>query len=66
MGFVIVAMSDQLIRWIMVGEDPEMLVSGLQNQFPNDSIEVSEESSGLVKKVVALIDGSVKSEAIQG
>ena len=38
-GFVIIAMSEHLIRSIMVGDDPEMLVSELQNQFPNAAIE---------------------------
>jgi AraC family transcriptional regulator, regulatory protein of adaptative response / methylated-DNA-[protein]-cysteine methyltransferase len=57
LGFVIIAMSEQLIRSIMVGDDPEMLVSDLQNQFPNDAIEVREnDHAGLVAKVVDLID----------
>jgi AraC family transcriptional regulator, regulatory protein of adaptative response / methylated-DNA-[protein]-cysteine methyltransferase len=56
-GFVIIAVSEQLIRSIMVGDDPEMLVSDLQNQFPNDAIEVTEsDNDGLVAKVVDLID----------
>ena len=42
LGFVIIAVSAQLIRSIMVGDDPEMLVSDLQNQFPNDAIGVIE------------------------
>src|ERR1700676_1752715 len=57
MGFVIIAVSEQLIRSIMVGDDPEMLVSDLQNQFPNDAIEVNENcDAGLVAKVVDLIE----------
>jgi AraC family transcriptional regulator, regulatory protein of adaptative response / methylated-DNA-[protein]-cysteine methyltransferase len=57
LGFVIIAVSEQLIRSIMVGDDPEMLVSDLQNQFPNDAIEVTEnDHDGLVAKVVDLID----------
>jgi hypothetical protein len=32
------------------------LVSELQNQFPNDALEVNEKDSGLVAKVVALIE----------
>jgi AraC family transcriptional regulator, regulatory protein of adaptative response / methylated-DNA-[protein]-cysteine methyltransferase len=57
LGFVIIAVSEQLIRSIMVGDDPEMLVSDLQNQFPNDAIEVREnDHAGLVAKVVDLID----------
>src|ERR1700722_4477132 len=57
LGFVIVAVSEQLIRSIMVGEDPEMLVSDLQNQFPNDAIAINEiDQPGLVAKVVELIE----------
>ena len=57
MGFVIIAVSEQLIRYIMVGDDPEMLVSDLQNQFPNDAIEVIEhDHDGLVEKVVDWIE----------
>ena len=59
LGFVIIAVSEQLIRSIMVGEDPEMLISDLQNQFPNDAIEVIEDNdAGLVSKVVDLIERS--------
>ena len=57
MGFVIIAVSEQLIRSIMVGDDPEMLVSDLQNQFPNAAIEIIEnDHAGLVEKVVELIE----------
>jgi AraC family transcriptional regulator of adaptative response/methylated-DNA-[protein]-cysteine methyltransferase len=57
LGFVIIAVSEQLIRSIMVGDDPEMLVSDLQNQFPNDAIEVIENDNvGLVERVVGLIE----------
>ena len=57
LGFVIIAVSEQLIRSIMVGEDPEMLVSDLQNQFPNAAIEVIENyDPALVKKVVDFIE----------
>jgi AraC family transcriptional regulator of adaptative response/methylated-DNA-[protein]-cysteine methyltransferase len=56
LGFVIIAVSEQLIRSIMVGEDPEMLVSELQNQFPNEALEVMEnDHAGLVPQVVDLI-----------
>jgi AraC family transcriptional regulator of adaptative response/methylated-DNA-[protein]-cysteine methyltransferase len=56
LGFVIIAVSEQLIRSIMVGDDPEMLVSDLQNQFPSNALEVIEEDhAGLVSKVVDLI-----------
>src|ERR1700684_1460744 len=56
LGFVIIAVSEQVIRSIMVGDDPEMLVSDLQNQFPNDALEVTENvNDGLVAKVVDLI-----------
>src|SRR5260370_14325426 len=57
LGFVIIGASEQLIRAIMVGDDPEMLVSDLQNQFPNAAIEVNENcDAGLVAKVVDLIE----------
>jgi AraC family transcriptional regulator, regulatory protein of adaptative response / methylated-DNA-[protein]-cysteine methyltransferase len=57
LGFVIIAVSEQLIRSIMVGDDPEMLVSDLQNQFPNDALEVLEDDdAGVVSKVVGLIE----------
>jgi AraC family transcriptional regulator of adaptative response/methylated-DNA-[protein]-cysteine methyltransferase len=62
LGFVIIAVSEQLIRSIMVGEDPEMLVSDLQNQFPNDAIQVIEDDDArLVSKVVDLVaDGTLE------
>ena len=57
LGFVIIAVSEHLIRSIMVGEDPEMLMSDLQNQFPNDVIEIIEnDDAGLVAKVVDSIE----------
>jgi AraC family transcriptional regulator, regulatory protein of adaptative response / methylated-DNA-[protein]-cysteine methyltransferase len=57
LGFVIIAVSEQLIRSIMVGDDPEMLVSDLQNQFPSEALEVIEEDhDGLVSTVVGLIE----------
>ncbi len=57
LGFVIIAVSEHLIRSIIVGDDPEMLVSDLQNQFPNDVIEVIDnDDAGLVAKVVDLIE----------
>jgi AraC family transcriptional regulator of adaptative response/methylated-DNA-[protein]-cysteine methyltransferase len=57
LGFVIIAVSEHLIRSIMVGDDPEMLMSDLQNQFPNDAFEIIEnEDAGLVAKVVKLIE----------
>ena len=57
LGFVIIAVSEQLIRSIMVGNDPEKLVSDLQNHFPHNAIEVEEnDDSGLVARVVELID----------
>jgi AraC family transcriptional regulator of adaptative response/methylated-DNA-[protein]-cysteine methyltransferase len=57
LGFVIIAVSEQLIRSIMVGDDPEMLVSDLQNQFPNAAVDVIEnDHAALVAKVVDLID----------
>jgi AraC family transcriptional regulator of adaptative response/methylated-DNA-[protein]-cysteine methyltransferase len=57
LGFVIIAVSEHLIRSIMVGDDPEMLMSDLQNQYPNDSIGIIEnDDAGLVAKVVGLIE----------
>ena len=56
LGFVIIAVSEQLIRSIMVGDDPEMLVSELQNQFPNIAIEITDKDEELVGQVVDLID----------
>jgi hypothetical protein len=57
LGFVIIAVSEQLIRSIMVGDDPVMLVSDLQNQFPNNAIEVDENHDPeLVAKVVELLE----------
>jgi AraC family transcriptional regulator of adaptative response/methylated-DNA-[protein]-cysteine methyltransferase len=57
LGFVIIAVSEQLIRSIMVGDDPEMLISDLQSRFPNAAIAVNERcDAGLVAKVVDLIE----------
>src|SRR6202047_5051178 len=57
LGFVIIAVSEHLIRSIMVGEDPEMLMSELQNRFPNDVIEIiGNDHAGLVAKVVDSIE----------
>jgi AraC family transcriptional regulator of adaptative response/methylated-DNA-[protein]-cysteine methyltransferase len=57
LGFVIIAVSEHLIRSIMVGDDPEMLMSDLQNQFPNDAFEIIENDDvELVAKVVNLIE----------
>ena len=57
LGFVIIAVSEQLIRSIMMGDDPETLVSDLQNQFPSEAIEVNENyDAGVVAKVVDLIE----------
>jgi AraC family transcriptional regulator of adaptative response/methylated-DNA-[protein]-cysteine methyltransferase len=57
LGFVIIAVSEQLIRAIMVGEDPEMLVSDLQNQFPNAAIELlKNDDADMIAKVVDLIE----------
>jgi hypothetical protein len=53
-GFLLIAVSKGLIRAIMVGDDPEMLVSDLQNQFPNDVIEVSENDFALSKQIQQL------------
>ena len=57
LGFVIIAVSEQLIRAIMVGDDPEILVSELQNQFPDQAIEVDENcDAGLIAAVVKSIE----------
>jgi AraC family transcriptional regulator of adaptative response/methylated-DNA-[protein]-cysteine methyltransferase len=49
--------SENLIRSIMVGDEPEMLMSDLQNQFPNDTFEIIEnDDAELIAKVVGLID----------
>jgi AraC family transcriptional regulator of adaptative response/methylated-DNA-[protein]-cysteine methyltransferase len=57
LGFVIIAVSEQLIRSIMVGDDPEMLMSDLQNQFPHHAMQLNEDDdAGLVAKVVDLIE----------
>jgi AraC family transcriptional regulator of adaptative response/methylated-DNA-[protein]-cysteine methyltransferase len=57
LGFVIIAVSEHLIRSIMVGDDPEMLMSDLQNQFPKDNFEIIEnDDTELVAKVVDLIE----------
>jgi AraC family transcriptional regulator of adaptative response/methylated-DNA-[protein]-cysteine methyltransferase len=58
LGFVIIAVSEQIIRSIMVGDDPEMLVSNLQNQFPDAAIEATEHDEELVSQVVQLVDRS--------
>ena len=64
LGFVIIAASEQLIRSIMVGDDPERLVSDLQNQFPNEAIEVNENcDAGLVAKVMDLIEVTMPGSA---
>ena len=57
LGFVIIAVSEHLIRSIMVGDDPEMLMSDLQNQFPNDVIEIiKNDDAGLIAEVVDSIE----------
>jgi AraC family transcriptional regulator of adaptative response/methylated-DNA-[protein]-cysteine methyltransferase len=57
LGFVIIAASEQLIRAIMVGDDPEILLSESQNQFPDEAIEVNENcDAGLIARVVKLIE----------
>jgi hypothetical protein len=41
----------------MVGDDPEMLMSDLQNRFPNDVIEIIEnDDARLVAQVVDSIE----------
>jgi AraC family transcriptional regulator, regulatory protein of adaptative response / methylated-DNA-[protein]-cysteine methyltransferase len=57
LGFAIIAVSEHLIRSIMVGDDPVMLVSKLQNQFPNHAIEIIEnEDAGLIAQAIDMIE----------
>jgi AraC family transcriptional regulator, regulatory protein of adaptative response / methylated-DNA-[protein]-cysteine methyltransferase len=57
LGFVIIAVSEQLIRSILIGDDPQTLVSDLQRQFPNESLAVDECcDQGLVSQVIGLIE----------
>ena len=57
LGFVIIAVSEHLIRSIMVGDDPEMLMSDLQNHFPNDALEIiGKDDAELVARVVDSIE----------
>jgi AraC family transcriptional regulator, regulatory protein of adaptative response / methylated-DNA-[protein]-cysteine methyltransferase len=57
LGFVIIAVSEQLIRSIMVGDDPETLVGDLQKEFPNDELTAAADCDpALVSKVVGLIE----------
>src|SRR5579862_187603 len=57
LGFVIIAVSEHLIRSIMVGDDPEMLMSDLQNHFPNDAFEIiGNGDAELVERVVDSIE----------
>ena len=58
LGFVIIAVSEQLIRSIMVGDDPEMLMSELQNEFPNDLLAITDRDTELVAQVVGAIDAT--------
>src|ERR1700684_3586487 len=65
LGFVIIAISEHLIRSIMVGNDPEMLMSDLQNQFPNDVIEIIEnDDAELVAQVVDSIERPDRAKAV--
>jgi AraC family transcriptional regulator of adaptative response/methylated-DNA-[protein]-cysteine methyltransferase len=63
LGFVIIAVSEQLIRSIMVGDDPEMLVSDLQNEFPDDVLEVADNNKEVVAIVVEVIDRAQRLES---
>ncbi len=57
LGFVIIAVSEQLIRSIMVGDDPEALVGDLQSEFPEDALAADEHlDRELIGKVVDLIE----------
>src|ERR1700735_3515336 len=67
LGFVIIAVSEHLIRSIIVGHDPEMLMSDLQNQFPDDVIEViKDEDAGLVAEVVDSIRSPDRASKMPG
>src|ERR1700727_3519130 len=67
LGFVIIAVSEHLIRSIIVGDDPEMLMSDLQNQFPNDAFEIIDnDDAGLVEKVVDSIERSDPETTLPG
>jgi AraC family transcriptional regulator, regulatory protein of adaptative response / methylated-DNA-[protein]-cysteine methyltransferase len=57
LGFVIIAVSEQLIRSIMVGDDPETLVGDLQRQFPDEALAVDEHCDhALLSKVLGMIE----------
>jgi AraC family transcriptional regulator, regulatory protein of adaptative response / methylated-DNA-[protein]-cysteine methyltransferase len=57
LGFVIIAVSEQLIRSLMVGDDPDTLVNDLQKQLPGEALAVDEHCDAeLVAKVVSLIE----------
>jgi hypothetical protein len=67
LGFVIIAVSEQLIRSIMVGDDPELLVSDLQNRFPSSEIEVLEDyDPDLVAHVIGMIERRDEQEEASG
>jgi AraC family transcriptional regulator of adaptative response/methylated-DNA-[protein]-cysteine methyltransferase len=64
LGFVLIAVSEQLIRAIMVGEDPELLVGNLQQQFPNEALRVEENHDpAWVASVVELVDRRAYADA---
>jgi AraC family transcriptional regulator of adaptative response/methylated-DNA-[protein]-cysteine methyltransferase len=57
LGFVIIAVSEQLIRSIMVADDPESLVSQLQQRFPHAALEVNHDhDAALVASVVDIVE----------
>src|ERR1700735_2756813 len=57
LGFVIIAVSEQLIRSIMVGDDPKTLVRDLQHQFPDKAVALDETCDPeLLSQVVGLIE----------
>ena len=57
LGFVIIAVSEHLIRSIMVGDDTEVLLTDLQNQFPNANLKIDHDySASLVASAVELIE----------
>lgn len=57
LGSVLVARSERGVCSVLIGDDPRLLVSDLQKQFPKTDLIANEGSCGdLVAKVVGLIE----------
>ncbi len=57
LGFVMIAVADRAIRSILVGDDPEMLMSELQIGHPNDTLEVDRNyDAQMTRKIIASIE----------